>query len=288
MVSKIYRKILIELELIKFPHTVFALPFALASTFLASKGLPSIDKFFWIIVAMVGARSAAMGLNRIIDKDIDSLNPRTVDRALPRGLIKASEVYVLIGISLIAFLIAAIRLNPLCLKLSPFVIAVIVIYPYLKRITCISHFVLGLALGIAPAGAWIAIKGVIEIPPVIIGVAVIFWVAGFDVLYALQDFDFDSKYGFFSIPRLMGVKKSLYLARSMHIIAVILLYLISYSINLGKYYIAGILVIAILFIYEHSLIKENDLSKLDIAFFNMNGIISIFYFIFTILDIFLP
>lgn len=282
--AAVFQKISVYLRMIKFSHSVFALPFAFTSALIAASGIPSLNRIFWIIVAMVGARSGAMGLNRIIDRKIDSANPRTAGRELPRGVISTGEavIFVIISFSLLVF--ASYMLNPLCLKLSPLALAVLFLYSYTKRFTWASHFILGLSISAAPLGAWMAVKGTFNAEIIPLGIAVIFWLAGFDVLYALQDMDFDRKYGLYSIPRKFGIRKSLHLSRIFHAISFLLLVVSGFIFRLGGFYWVGMFVIAGLFLYEHSLIKENDLGKLDMAFFNMNGYISMTVFIFTLAD----
>lgn len=235
-------------------------------------------------MAMIGARSGAMGLNRIIDRKIDALNPRTKDRELPRGIVRTWEAVVFTCFSLAVFVLSAYQLNPLCFKLSPLAILVILVYPYTKRFTSLSHMVLGLTLALAPLGAWIAIKGSIDIEIIPLSIAVLFWVAGFDIFYALQDIDFDRRFGLFSLPGRLGIRKSLLIARLFHLITILMLLSLIPIFNLGGFYIIGILIAITLLIYEHSLVKLSDLSKIDIAFLNMNGYISITVFLFTLLD----
>lgn len=282
--NSIAEKMVLYLRMIKFPHSIFALPFAFTGAIMAAGGIPPLGKIFWITLAMVGARSGAMGLNRIIDRNIDQANPRTRNRELPRGVIMTSEAVLFTVVSFIVLILAAYMLNPLCLKLSPIAIAVLFIYSYTKRVTWITHFVLGLSLAAAPLGAWIAIRGTFDLEILPIAVAVIFWLAGFDTLYALQDIEFDKSYGLYSIPKRFGVRKALILARLFHLIALSLLLFSGVLFKLGNVYWLGMMVVAGMFIYEHSLVKENDLSKLDMAFFNMNGYISITVFVFTLLD----
>jgi 4-hydroxybenzoate polyprenyltransferase len=277
-------KILLYLRMIKFPHSVFALPFAFTGAVMAAGGIPPPGKIFWITLAMVGARSGAMGLNRIIDREIDQANPRTRDRELPRGVIMVSEAVLFTIVSFAVLVLAAYMLNPLCLKLSPVAIAVLFLYSYTKRFTWATHFVLGLSLSGAPFGAWIAIRGTFDAEILPITVAVIFWLAGFDTLYALQDIEFDKSYGLYSIPKRFGIRKSLLLARTFHLMSFLLLLLSGLLFKLGIVYWVGMTVVAGMFIYEHSLVREDDLSRLDIAFFNMNGYISITVFAFTLLD----
>jgi len=279
-------KLKIFLEMIKFPHTVFALPFALTSAFIASNGMPSGYQLFWIIMAMIGARTGAMSFNRLVDMEIDAKNPRTKDRPLPKGLISKEAVIFYTLASFLLLVYAAYKLNKFCFYLSPIAIIILCGYSLTKRFTHLSHIVLGLALSGAPLGAWIAIKGNIETSAIFLSLAVMFWVAGFDILYALQDYEFDRREGLYSIPVKFGVKKSILISRAFHLIMVMLLSLLYFLNGFGLFYIVGLVIIAFLLVYEHSLVKENDLSKLDIAFFNMNGYISLIYFIFTVLDIY--
>jgi 4-hydroxybenzoate polyprenyltransferase len=282
--SAVIQKISLYLKMIKFSHSIFALPFAFTSALIAAAGFPSARQIFWIIVAMVGARSGAMGLNRIIDRRIDAANPRTAGRELPKGAIGVSETVLFVLVSFGFMILAAYMLNPLCLKLSPFAIAVLFLYSYTKRFTWASHFVLGLAISASPLGSWMAVKGTLDPAIIPLAAAVIFWLAGFDVLYALQDIEFDRRYGLYSIPRRFGVKKSLYLSRTLHAASFFSLVANGLIFGLGAFYWTGMLVTAGLFVYEHSLIKEDDLSRLDMAFFNMNGYISMTVFLFTLMD----
>lgn len=280
----VFQKISIYLGMIKFSHSVFALPFAFTSAIIAASGIPALKQIVWISVAMIGARSGAMGLNRIIDRKIDSANPRTSSRELPLGIIGVRETAIFVIISFGFLIFAAYMLNPLCLKLSPVALAVLFIYSYTKRFTWASHFVLGLSISAAPIGAWIAVTGTFDIEIITLGAAVIFWLAGFDILYALKDIDFDRDHGLYSIPQKIGVKRSLYLSRIFHAITFILLVINGLIFRLGGFYWIGMFVIAGLFLYEHSLIKEDNLNRLDTAFFNMNGYISMTIFIFTLMD----
>jgi 4-hydroxybenzoate polyprenyltransferase len=273
------------LELIKFSHTVFALPFALTGMFLAARGLPDLNTILFILLAMVGGRSAAMGLNRVIDAEIDGANPRTRDRHIPAGLVKKREAWVLIALSLGLLLFAASMLNPLCLKLAPLLILVLFVYSYTKRFTWASHIILGLALGAAPLGAWIAVTGSVDWRILLLSFAVTFWVAGFDIIYALLDIDFDKRYGLHSIPRYLGPKNAITVARFFHFFMVVLLLGIYHFFSLGSLYLIGLLFCVALLVYEHSLVKENDFSRLDMAFFTVNGYISITFCLLTFLDI---
>jgi len=277
-------KVSVYLRMIKFSHSIFALPFAFTSALIAASGIPDLKQIGWIIIAMVGARSGAMGLNRIIDSKIDSANPRTKRREIPRGAISVLAAVLFVVVSFIFMVFAAYMLNPLCLKLSPVAIAILVLYSYTKRFTWMSHFFLGLSISAAPLGAWLAVKGSFDIEIIPLAIAVIFWLAGFDVLYALQDIDFDRRYGLYSIPKRFGISKSIYLSRIFHTMSFILLVANGMIFGLGGLYWTGMFLTAGLFLYEHSLITIDDLRNLDIAFFNMNGYISVTVFIFTLMD----
>ncbi len=272
------------LRMIKISHSVFALPFAFTGGILAASGIPALHQLFWILLAMIGARSGAMGLNRIIDRDIDKLNPRTKYREIPTGKIRIFDAALFTVISFAIMVFAAYQLNPLCLKLSPVAIGILFLYSYTKRFTWLSHFFLGLAISGSPLGAWIAVRGTFdpEILPLCIGV--IFWLAGFDVLYALQDINFDRKHGLHSIPQRFGIEKSLIISRLFHSITILMLIVTGLIFLLGFVYWIGVILVTGLLIYEHTLIKSEDLSKLDMAFFNMNGYISLTVFMFTFLS----
>ncbi len=284
----LFKKIADYLRLIKFSHSVFALPFAFTSALIAANGIPTRWQIFWITIAMVGGRTGAMGMNRIIDRKIDALNPRTKNRELPRGVIKTGEAFIFTIIAFALLLFAAYKLNPLCLKISPIVLLVLFTYSYTKRFTWLSHIVLGTALSLAPLGAWIAIKGTFDFQILPLCFAVMFWVAGFDVFYAMQDIDFDKKHGLYSIPSAFGIKTSLWIARLFHLITIAMLLGLMPIFNLGVFYLFGVLIASALMLYEHSLIKPADLSKLDMAFFNMNGYISITIFGFTLMNYVIP
>lgn len=278
-------KATIYLRMIKFSHSIFALPFAFTAAIIAASGIPTPHQIFWITIAMVSARSAAMGLNRIIDRKIDALNPRTSNREIPSGKVKVIEAKIFVILSLLIFILSAYKLNPLCLKLSPLAIFFLFFYSYTKRITWLSHLFLGITISAAPLGAWIAIKGSFDIEIVPLALAVIFWLAGFDILYALQDMEFDKKHGLYSIPQRFGIHKSLMISRFFHTLTMLLLILTGIIFNLNFIYWLGLLVVSVLLIYEHWLVKPNDLSKLNIAFFNMNGYISLTVFVFTLLAV---
>lgn len=275
------------LEMIKFSHTVFAFPFALMGVVLASlenSGPPSFAQVFWVCLAMVGARTGAMGLNRIIDARIDAENPRTADRHLPSGKVRPAEAWLLVVGAFALLLLAAWMLNPLCLKLAPVAIFFLVLYSFCKRFTALAHVVLGVCLAAAPVGAWIALRGDIGWPVMVLGLAVLFWVAGFDIFYALQDYEHDRQKGLFSIPARFGVERAFMVARIFHGLMVILLLTLLFSKGLGIIYLAGVLVVSGLLVYEHLLVKPDDLSRLDAAFFNMNGYISVTIFLFAFID----
>jgi len=282
-----FNRLKIILEMIKFEHTIFALPFAFTAALLAANGLPSWAKVLWITVAMVGARSAAMGFNRWADRKIDAQNPRTKERALPRGLVTPGQVIGFTAVSSILLMFAAYMLNPLSWYLSPVALTVIFFYSYTKRFTFLSHAFLGLAISLAPIGAWIAITGRLEAPALVLGAAVLFWLLGFDVLYALQDLAFDQKAGLHSIPQRFGTARSLWISRVSHAITMAALFWLSALLSLGFTYQLGVIVALCLIIYEHILVKKDDLSKLNMAFFNMNGYISVTIFVFTLLDVLL-
>jgi 4-hydroxybenzoate polyprenyltransferase len=283
----IWRNFRITLEMIKWEHSIFALPFALCGAMLAAGGLPTGHQLLWIVVAMVAARSAAMAFNRLADATIDAANPRTRNRALPQGTLSPGFVTVFVILSSGVFAAAAAELNHLALTLSPLALAVLLLYSYTKRFTRWSHLVLGFALGMAPAAAWIAVRGSLDLRILLLTAAVTFWVGGFDVLYACQDFDFDSKAGLHSIPRYVGIRRALWVARMFHLIMLALLVALLLSFGLGKLAIGGVLAVALLLAYEHSLVSADDLSKLNAAFFTMNGVISVIYFVFLAGDLLL-
>ena len=276
------------LEMIKFEHSVFALPFALVAALLAEHagratwpaGRTMAWQFGWIIVAMVGARSAAMTMNRIADVRYDALNPRTQNRALPRGQLSLRFAWIFTLISAAVLVVAAWQLNRLALELSPVALAVLFLYSYTKRFTAWSHFVLGFCLGMSPAAAWIAVRGSLDARMLILCAAVTLWVGGFDVLYACQDFEFDRRAGLYSIPKKFGIARALIIARILHVFVVLLLAWLAFSFHLAWPAWAGTVVVALLLAYEHSLVKPNDLSKINAAFFTINGYISLLFLIF--------
>ena len=276
MSAGIVSNIRTTLEMIKIEHTLFALPFALLGAVLAARGLPSFSQILWIAVAMVGARSTAMAFNRIADKDYDARNPRTKMRAIPAG--KLSVVFVLIFTiaGAVTFLFAAAMLNRLTLILSPIALASIMLYSYTKRWTTLSHIVLGWCLAIAPTGAWIAVRGTIDSPaPLLLSLVVMLWTAGFDVLYACQDYVFDRREGLYSIPVRFGIARALWISRGLHAGAFAALVLLYFVANLGLLAIVGVIATGTLLIYQHTLVRANDLSKLNAAFFTTNAFVSI-------------
>jgi len=278
-------KLIDFLKMIKIEHSLFALPFAFTSANIAANGIPAIDKILWIIVAMVGARSGAMGLNRVIDAEIDKKNPRTANREIPAGKISKKEAVLYIIISFVVYEFATIMLNKLCFILSPIPILIFILYSYTKRFTALCHIVLGIALGLAPIGAWIAINGDINSAVLLMGLGVLFWVAGFDIIYALQDIDFDKKEKLHSIPRYIGIGGSLIVSRTFHILSFLIFLYLYKKFSLGYFYLFGILISGVFMFYQHMLIKKDDLSRVNIAFFNLNAYISITIFVFTFIDV---
>ena len=275
------------LEMIKFSHTVFAFPFALMGVVLASLAsgrAPSVGQVFWVCLAMVGARTAAMSLNRIIDAGIDKDNPRTAGRHIPAGRISRLEAWLFVAAAVALLLLSAWMLNPLCFYLAPVALGFFVLYAYCKRFTSFAHIVLGICLAAAPIGAWIALRGDVGWPVLMLGLAVLFWVAGFDIFYALQDVEFDRSKGLHSIPVLLGVKNAILLGKVFHGLMVAFLLIIPLGLRLGWIYYLGLAVVSALIAYEHQLVKPDDLSRLDAAFFNMNGYISVTIFLFTLVD----
>jgi 4-hydroxybenzoate polyprenyltransferase len=275
------------LEMIKFEHSVFALPFALTGALLAARathqpphGWPTLRQVVWIVMAMVAARSAAMTMNRIVDLRYDRENPRTQQRALATGALSVQFAWLFTLIAVAVFFVATWQLNSMALKLAPIALAILFFYSFTKRFTNWSHVFLGFALGISPAAAWIAVTGTLDLRMLILCAAVTFWVGGFDVLYACQDVDFDKRAGLFSVPKRFGIANALLIARVMHIGVVALLACLAASFSLPWPAWIGIAVVAALLAYEHSLVKANDLSKLDAAFFAMNGYISISFLLF--------
>jgi 4-hydroxybenzoate polyprenyltransferase len=283
----VFHNLRVTLVMIKWEHSIFALPFALCGAMLAASGLPTAHQLLWIVVAMLAARSAAMAFNRLADSSIDAANPRTSNRALPAGHLSPTFVATFVIVSCAIFLLAASQLNRLTLWLSPVALAVLLLYSYTKRFTRLSHLVLGFSLGIAPAAAWIAVRGSLDPRILLLTAAVTFWVAGFDILYACQDFDFDRAAGLHSIPRHIGIPAALWIARAFHLLMLILLVALLPAFGLGRLALAGVIAVTLLLLYEHSLVKPTDLSKLNAAFFTMNGVISVVFTIFIAADLLL-
>ena len=270
--------------MIRFSHSVFALPFALTAAVLAGRDGITGRQVFWIVVAMVGARSAAMGMNRLTDHALDARNPRTAGRELPRGVLSRGEVWFFVLLSAAVLVLASAMLNAVCLALSPLALAIVFGYSYTKRFTSLSHLVLGLALAVAPVGAWIAIRGSIGGPPVVLGLAVLFWVAGFDAIYACQDVEVDRREGLRSLPARFGVGGALRWAKAFHAVSVGLLLLLYRLVPLHPLYLAGVAGVAVLLAFEHSLVRADDLSRVMQAF-NLNGWVSLGYFASTLLAV---
>ena len=281
---RFFKHLKITLEMIKFEHTVFALPFALLSVVLASNGWPENSKLLWIIVTMVGARSAAMTFNRIADWQIDASNPRTQLRALPAGLLSRNFAVLFTLVSSLLFILAASQLNRLCLWLSFPVLSILFFYSYTKRFTSYSHVVLGFCLGMAPLGAWIAIKGEAGLTPILLCVIVTFWTAGFDIIYSCQDTEFDRTRSLYSIPKRFGIKAALRISTGLHLLMLILLLILLRLEALGWISLLGVGVVAGLLYYEHRLVRPNDLSRVNAAFFTVNGYISLLLLIAVGLD----
>jgi 4-hydroxybenzoate polyprenyltransferase len=286
-----WKRLRLTLEMIKFEHSVFALPFALTGALLAfreshfdARGFGY--KLLWIAIAMVGARSAAMAFNRILDADIDARNPRTRLRHIPAGILSVRFTWGFVVVSILVFLMAARALNPLCVKLAPVALAVVFFYSFTKRFTTFSHLILGFSLGIAPAAAWIAVLGSLDPRILWLTAAVMFWTAGFDIIYSCQDYEFDMGAGLFSLPRRFGMAGALWIARLFHIAMIACLALLSISFGLGALSWAGIAAIVLLLLYEHSLVKADDLSRVDAAFFTVNGYVSVLFFVFWAADVY--
>jgi 4-hydroxybenzoate polyprenyltransferase len=286
------KRLRLTLEMIKFEHSVFALPFALTGALLAVResgfAVPGIwAKVFWIVVAMVGARSAAMAFNRLADAEIDGRNPRTKIRHIPAGLLTRAFC---IGFTIAAsalFLFAAWELNSLCFRLAPVALGVVFLYSFTKRFTHLSHIVLGFALGIAPAAAWIAVRGSLDPRILWLTAAVTFWTAGFDIIYSCQDYEFDNALQLYSVPRWLGVGKALMVARALHVLMIVSLLMLVWQLQLGLLSIAGVAAVACLLIYEHGIVKADDLSRVNAAFFTMNGWVSVLFFVFWAADVWL-
>jgi 4-hydroxybenzoate polyprenyltransferase len=283
--GSLWKSTAVTLEMIKWEHSVFALPFALTGAVLAAGGWPPVRVLGWIVVCMVAARSAAMAFNRLADARLDAANPRTAMRALPAGTLTSGFVGGFVVVSIAVFVIGAAMLNPLTLKLAPVALAVVLAYSYMKRVTRWSHLVLGLALGIAPSAAWIAVRGTLDARIVVLTAAVLLWVGGFDVLYACQDFEHDRKVGLNSVPQAFGVTAAFWIARAMHVGMLALLCWLVVLFGLGKVAIVGVVLVALLLLYEHLIISPQDMRRMNAAFFTLNGVISVVFFGFVAVDV---
>ncbi len=273
-------------RLVRFSHTLFAMPFALTSVVLVSfSHRVTILKLLWIIVAMVGGRSAAMGFNRIADKEFDARNPRTRNREIPAQKISVAEATFFVIASSLLLVFAAHELNSLCFYLSPVALAVVFFYSFTKRFTWASHLFLGLGMGLAPVGAWLGIAGQFAIAPVILGLTVVAWGAGFDIIYSLQDLDYDDEVGLFSMPKSLGVRKSLVISSALHVAAFAFLLSLKFILPLGTVYLAGLALVGAILVHQHRIVKPQDLSKVNFAFFNMNAYLSVGLFLFTLIDV---
>lgn len=273
-------------RMIRFSHTLFAMPFALTSVVLVSfSNKVTLSKLLWIIVAMVGARSAAMGFNRIADREYDSKNPRTKNRELPASKISLGEASMFVSIAALLLVLAAYKLNKLCFYLSPVALVVVFFYSFTKRFTWFSHIFLGLGMGLAPVGAWLGIAGEFSLVPILLGLTVVAWGAGFDVIYSCQDFGYDNQVNLYSMPRVLGVKKALKISSLLHLVAFLLLVSLRFILPLGNIYMSGLALVGAMLIYQHRIVKPSDLSKLNFAFFNLNAYLSVGLFLFTLMDV---
>lgn len=281
------QKIKVFFKMIKFEHTLFALPFAYQGAFLAANGVPPVLKLFWITLAMIGARTAAMSLNRLIDRHIDARNPRTAQRALPAGQLRVNEVYLYTVLSFLLLGYSAYQLNILALWLMPIAVFFLVLYSYTKRFTWACHLVLGISLGLAPAGAWIGVTGHWALAPILLGLGVMTWVAGFDVVYACQDVEFDRREGLHSIPVIFGLQRGLEISSVLHILAPIFFIAVGVVMSLNWLYYVGVAIAIVLLYRQHRLVSADDFSKIGAAFFDLNGYLSLLLFVFSILDLIL-
>src|SRR3954452_8364530 len=281
----LWNRLRLTLDMIKFEHSIFALPFAMTGALLAFResgfGAPDLWRtLLWIVVAMVGARSAAMAFNRLVDSEIDGRNPRTRTRHLPAGQLSRGFAWVFVIASSGVFFFAAWALNPLCLRLAPLALGIVFFYSFTKRFTSFAHLVLGFSLGIAPAAAWIAVRGELDPRILWLTAAVTFWTAGFDIIYSCQDFEFDCESELFSIPRAVGIARALWVARLLHLLMIVSLIVLVWQLHLGMLAVIGIAAVAALLVYEHGLVKATDLSRVNAAFFTMNGWVSVLFFVF--------
>jgi 4-hydroxybenzoate polyprenyltransferase len=285
--ESVLRNTRVTLEMIKWEHSIFALPFALTGTVLAADGWPHLSTLGWILLCMVSARSAAMAFNRLIDAKIDAANPRTSMRAIPAGHLSAGFVAAFTLLAIALFLLGAAMLNRLTLLLAPIALVVVLGYSYMKRVTNWSHLVLGLALGIAPSAAWIAVRGSYDPRMLLLTGIVILWVGGFDVLYACQDFDYDRQTGLHSVPARFGLEGAFWIARLMHFGAIVLMFFLALAFGLGPIALGGMAIVVLLLVYEHYIISPKDLRRMNAAFFTLNGIISVVFFLSVASAIFL-
>jgi len=285
--TSLWKSTVVTLEMIKWEHSIFALPFALTGAVLAANGWPTLRILGWIVVCMVAARSAAMAFNRLVDARIDAANPRTAMRAIPAGTLTGRFVGGFVVVSIAIFVLGAAMLNRLTFELAPVALAVVLLYSYMKRVTRWSHVVLGLALGIAPAAAWIAVRGSLDARIVVLTGAVLLWVGGFDVLYACQDFEHDRKVGLNSVPQAFGLGAAFWIARAMHLGMLLLLCWLIALFGLGKIAVLGVVLVAILLLYEHSIVSPRDMRRMNAAFFTLNGVISVVFFGFVAADVLL-
>ena len=285
--ENVLRSTRVTLEMIKWEHSIFALPFALTGAVLAAGGWPSLRVLCWIVVCMVGARSAAMAFNRLVDSDIDAVNPRTAMRAIPKGELSRGFVLSFTILSAGVFLFGAAMLNRLTLELAPIALVVVLAYSYMKRITRWSHLVLGLALGIAPTAAWVAVRGSLDPRVLLLTAIVILWVGGFDVLYSCQDFEHDRKVGLNSVPQAFGLEGAFWIAHGMHLGMAVLLFVLLHAFGLGPIALSGFVLVLLLLAYEHSIISPRDLRRMNAAFFTLNGVISVVFFLAVAADVLL-
>jgi 4-hydroxybenzoate polyprenyltransferase len=283
----LWKSTVATLEMIKWEHSIFALPFALTGAVLAANGWPPLRVLGWIVVCMVAARSAAMAFNRLVDARLDAANPRTAMRAIPAGSLSGRFVGGFVVVSVLLFALGAAMLNRMTLELAPIALAIVLAYSYMKRITRWSHVVLGLALGIAPSAAWIAVRGSLDVRIVVLTAAVLLWVGGFDVLYACQDFEHDRKAGLNSVPQAFGVAPAFWIARAMHLGMLAMLCWLIVLFGLGKVAVLGVVLVALLLLYEHLIISPKDMRRMNAAFFTLNGLISVVFFGFVAADVLL-
>ena len=287
VVTTFWKNTAATLEMIKWEHSIFALPFALTGAVLAAGGLPPWRVVFWIVVCMVSARSAAMAFNRLVDAQLDAANPRTAMRALPAGALRGRFVGGFVFVAAVVFMLGAAMLNRLSLELAPVALGVVLAYSYMKRVTRWSHLVLGIALGIAPSAAWIGVRGGLDPRIVVLTVAVMLWVGGFDILYACQDFEHDRSAGLHSVPQAFGLKTAFWLARSMHLAAMGLLVWFAWLFGLGAVAYIGLGVVGVLLVYEHAIVSPGDLKRMNAAFFTLNGVIAVVFFAAVATDVWL-